>query len=592
MIQTLTHIYKTVEKALFFTLTRKLVGNLGFIFLVTSLPLAYWLLWGSLDLQGISSEQQQLIRTWQDQRFGALIGLNLLVCVGIGLYMRHLFLHPIQHMIDVLSAIEEKNGDISASLPSFTYDEISLMAERYNHFSDNLKEVIDKVRSRSVTLSQEATRVRKVVLSSGEAMASLQHAAGVLYQESEKSTRAVQEIAVHTGSISSKTTETISKVGVAASELSRTSAEIEQAHSLIDRFQQTVLQLQDNSEQIKRILAMVNEFADQTNLLALNAAIEAARAGEHGRGFAVVADEVRSLSQQVGKATQDIHGYITHMGELVEHTREECDDIQRRIGSARGVVVHTCDDFAVMQEDFRRTHQEIIEINQAVESVSAVNEVLFQRVTEIQSLADHTSDAMQQARGFTQQLTGTTEETQQYLSRYQIGRGGFEKVLQESRHFRDQVQAQLQQLASQGVELFDQQYQAINQSEPRKYRTRYSDQLASVLPPLYDAYLKAHPGFIYSIAVDSKGYAPAHHAHVSQPLTGDAQQDNLKSRHQRIFNGSEEERRRAGNTQPFLLQTFIRDTGEVMNDLSLPIYVNNRHWGAMIFGMGSEILAS
>ncbi|MFP8968090.1 methyl-accepting chemotaxis protein [Pokkaliibacter sp. CJK22405] len=575
-------LYKAVERRLFFTLTRKLLGNLGFIFLATTLPL-----WGIA--WAMAEQGDRATEAWLMPWLWGIALSNLVICTGIGLYMRHLFLHPIRHMIDVLSAIKEKDGDISASLPTFTYDEISLMAERYNHFSGNLKEVIDKVRGRSVTLSLEATRVRKVVASSRDAMAQLEQASNVCYQESEKSTHTVQGIASHTSSIAAKNTATIEKVGQTAQELTHTSQQIEQAHVRISEFQQTVGELRENSDQIQRILAMVNDFSDQTNLLALNAAIEAARAGDHGRGFSVVADEVRQLSQKVGAATKEIHGYITHMSTLVDHTQSASEDIQSTIDKARTVVETTCRDFSSMQMGFRESNEEIAEISHSLAAVSTINEVLLRRVAEIQNLTEATFSAMDQARGFVRELTQTTEETQQYLSRYQIGRGSFEKVLNTARGFRDELQAALPDLAK-GANLFDQHYQQVANTQPPKFLTSYTRQVEDALRQRYDAFLKAHPGLVYAILVDARGYAPAHHAHVSQPETGDPAVDNLKSRHHRLFDGSEEEKRRAANTQPFLLQTFIRDTGEVMFDLSLPLYIDGKHWGALIMGMKEDSL--
>ncbi len=102
--------------------------------------------------------------------------------------------------------------------------------------------------------------------------------------------------------------------------------------------------------------------------------------------------------------------------------------------------------------------------------------------------------------------------------------------------------------------------------------------------------LKQDIGAIYAIPVDINGYLPCHHTELSNPPTGNFEVDNLKSRNMRIYDNSAAEQRRASNTKPFLLQAFVRDTGEVLNDLSLPIYVNGKHWGALIIGLKPENL--
>ncbi|PLX69870.1 MAG: hypothetical protein C0603_02745 [Denitrovibrio sp.] len=95
---------------------------------------------------------------------------------------------------------------------------------------------------------------------------------------------------------------------------------------------------------------------------------------------------------------------------------------------------------------------------------------------------------------------------------------------------------------------------------------------------------------IYSLPVDINGYLPCHHAEFSNAMTGNYDVDILKSRHMRIYANSSAEKRRATNTKPFLLQAYVRDTGEVLNDLSLPIYVNGKHWGALIIGLTPDKL--
>ena len=107
---------------------------------------------------------------------------------------------------------------------------------------------------------------------------------------------------------------------------------------------------------------------------------------------------------------------------------------------------------------------------------------------------------------------------------------------------------------------------------------------------MFDQFISERPEFIYAIAVDKKGYAPAHHAKVSQPVTGDLSVDLLKSRHRRFFQGNRQERRRCSHENTFLLQTYIRDTGEILNDLSIPLYVNGKHWGALIMGFEPKCL--
>ena len=135
--------------------------------------------------------------------------------------------------------------------------------------------------------------------------------------------------------------------------------------------------------------------------------------------------------------------------------------------------------------------------------------------------------------------------------------------------------------------LFDRRYKPIPNTDPPKHTTQFDAFTDRVLPPLQEALLASMPQLAYAGAVDDKGYFPTHNKKFSQPLTGNYAVDIVNNRTKRIFNdrtGS----RCGSNTKPFLLQTYKRDTGEVMHDLSAPIYVDGQHWGGFRIGYRSS----
>jgi methyl-accepting chemotaxis protein len=120
-------------------------------------------------------------------------------------------------------------------------------------------------------------------------------------------------------------------------------------------------------------------------------------------------------------------------------------------------------------------------------------------------------------------------------------------------------------------------------TDPQEYRTSYTGAFTQELQAVLDQ-ARADLGSSYAVAVDVNGYLPAHHSDLSLPPTGDPRVDLPRSRHQRIYFTLDTERRRVRKTESFLLQTYMRDTGEIMNDLSLPIHLQGRHWGALVMG--------
>ena len=140
-----------------------------------------------------------------------------------------------------------------------------------------------------------------------------------------------------------------------------------------------------------------------------------------------------------------------------------------------------------------------------------------------------------------------------------------------------------------GVPLFDQNYQAIPGSKPAKFRTQYDAKLEKLMQPVYDRAAKSVPGGVFCLAVDSNGYAPTHNSWYSQPLSGDPDKDLINSRDKRKFSDVAG-LRAARSTQSFLLQTYTRDTGEVLSEVVLPIILSGKHWGGFRLGFNPEQL--
>ncbi|UOD34660.1 chemotaxis protein [Deferribacteraceae bacterium V6Fe1] len=132
-------------------------------------------------------------------------------------------------------------------------------------------------------------------------------------------------------------------------------------------------------------------------------------------------------------------------------------------------------------------------------------------------------------------------------------------------------------------QIFDTFYIPIPNTYPQKYHTQYDMVTDEELRKILDNCLEKDKNFIFVVAVDKNGYLPTHNTKYSQKLTGNPEIDILKNRTKRIFN-DRTGLAAARNTEPYLLQSYNRDTGEKMYDLSVPIFINNKHWGALRIG--------
>ncbi|WP_051560063.1 methyl-accepting chemotaxis protein [Marinobacterium jannaschii] len=349
-------------------------------------------------------------------------------------------------------------------------------------------------------------------------------------------------------------------------------------------------QLNAKSAKIQDVTAVIEEIANQTNLLALNAAIEAARAGEHGRGFAVVADEVRQLAARTASATGEV-------GQIVDEIRNETEQVVDRIqilssevesgteameqvGEQLGGIAEQSaaveEQIAVISEGATNNQQNLLQIAGAIKCIRNEMEAGDE---EVRQLATQAGALMEMAEVSNAVLAEWTE-TNYHKQFYEIARQTADQVEQA-------FCRALQQDKLSENDLFDRNYQPLEGSNPQKYHTRYDRFTDQVLPTIQEAALHRHSKVVYAIATDPAGYIPTHNNQFAQPPCGDYDTDLVKSRSKRLFNDRTGARCGA-HTQTMLLQTYKRDTGEVMHDLSVPIIINGKHWGGVRVGYWPE----
>ncbi|MCP5270047.1 MAG: hypothetical protein H6932_02330 [Burkholderiaceae bacterium] len=373
------------------------------------------------------------------------------------------------------------------------------------------------------------------------------------------------------------------------SELQQVRARMAEMEATVAAFGTTVQQLAEGARAIEAIGTTIRGIAMQTNLLALNAAIEAARAGEAGRGFSVVAAEVRGLAARVNHETSEISTRSSAMLALVQQTMDGTASITEGVTQSAGSIDSTTRRFEGLVDDFRGMAATVQQIAGSIGELAGVNREMNTRIGAVSDSARVVHELMGHSAARVDDLRHSTETIQGSLAEFRTGGTTFDALVEATTRLRDDTAAALQRHADAGVAIFDQDYQPIAGSNPPRFTTRYDQAVEAELQALYDALLGQLDGGLYALAVDNKGYAPAHNRKFSEPPTGDYDHDLAKSRHKRIFDDPVGAKL-ARNTKPFLFQTYLRDTGEVVNDLSMPIVIGGRHWGAIRVGFDSERL--
>ena len=443
----------------------------------------------------------------------------------------------------------------------------------------------------------KATKLHGTLQEMGVGLAHVCHTLTRLTLESDKAASQANKMAEESAAIRELSESVADRADLAAQNARRTreesevgkaelaqvvaemSATAERAHIA----EAGMARLAEEIARIQQVTVAIQAIALQTNLLALNASIEAARAGTHGRGFAVVATEVRKLATEAMAASEEITNVISSIQEHAQDSIATIGELNSKSAAMATTANAVGAQLAMILSDAENSEAQVSSIAADVRRTKEKAEAIAKLAAESYRRMGHYQDELTQA-------AAEAEKPGEQAFKVMVLQGldcAHTRIYRSSRKTADNIGELFKQAIAAGtiseVDLFSDQYSPIAKTSPQKYSSRFDAFTDRALPPLQESFLAKNPQASYAIATDLRGYVPTHNNRFCQPLTGNPEKDLAGNRTKRIFNDKTGARCGA-HTEIALIQTYKRDTGEVMHDLSVPIYVNGRHWGGFRVG--------
>ncbi|MCX9157539.1 methyl-accepting chemotaxis protein [Niveibacterium sp. 24ML] len=326
---------------------------------------------------------------------------------------------PLASMEHTVEAIE-REMDFTRRVPLRSKDEIGATVQAFNRLLDKLQSSFSEIRNAAEGVSRQANEVAHAAQEMQDGSRVASDASSAMASTVEEVTVSINHVADRANDAAVESRQSGARAQQGESVITGTVAEINGIADRVHEAAQRIETLASEALSINAVVTVIKEVADQTNLLALNAAIEAARAGEQGRGFAVVADEVRKLAERTAHSTQEISTLIGR----IQGSAESAVDQMRGVVERVEVGVKQATEAGAAIQEIRSSSEHVVsmvgDISHAIREQSAASTNIAQQVERIAQVSEETNASAAQTSGAADSLRALAGQMQEAVSKYKI----------------------------------------------------------------------------------------------------------------------------------------------------------------------------
>ncbi|WP_278413337.1 methyl-accepting chemotaxis protein [Stutzerimonas kunmingensis] len=375
--------------------------------------------------QAYDDFQQTLVQTREANaattRLGIILSLALVVLVSLGawLVIRSVMVN-IRGVITSLQSIARGDGDLTQRVNVESNDEIGAMIELFNSFLDKLQRTIRQIIEAANPLGQVSKELYKLTQGSEENAKSQQHHTDSITRDILTMTGSIQEVAQRSQQASDEANSAARQAATAREHVGSLSTGISDLGDSVMGAVKAMEQLEEETQEVGSVLTVIRSIAEQTNLLALNAAIEAARAGEQGRGFAVVADEVRNLAQKTAASTAEIQQIIQRL----QNSANTVLNVMTSNGEKSRASIERSVEATQLLEAIARTVNQIDELNAGIAQFTqeqiGLSSSIQQETQVLQQDAQATANGAEATARLGEQLVSTGDHLRAATGQFRV----------------------------------------------------------------------------------------------------------------------------------------------------------------------------